>query len=81
MWAVAAATNKCAEQKPHLERLLAGEVPRSRSRRHRGEVPVPSFELDRRLGPHPWTVYVADAIHQELEPAVRALADDDGAEE
>jgi nucleoside 2-deoxyribosyltransferase len=31
--------------------------------------------------PHPWTVYVADAIHQELEPAVRALADDDGADE
>jgi len=24
--------------------------------------------------PHPWTVYVADAVHAELEDAVRALA-------
>jgi len=24
--------------------------------------------------PHPWTVYVAEAVHTELEPAVRALA-------
>ena len=27
--------------------------------------------------PHPWTVYVADAICAELESAVRALADAD----
>ena len=25
--------------------------------------------------PHPWTVYVADAVYAELEPAVRALSD------
>jgi nucleoside 2-deoxyribosyltransferase len=25
--------------------------------------------------PHPWTVYVAAAVHAELEDAVRALAD------
>jgi nucleoside 2-deoxyribosyltransferase len=31
--------------------------------------------------PHPWTVYVADAIHDELDPAVRALADEDGGDE
>lgn len=26
--------------------------------------------------PHPWTVYIADAIQPELESAVRALAED-----
>ncbi len=25
--------------------------------------------------PHPWTVYVADAVYAELEPAVRALGE------
>jgi nucleoside 2-deoxyribosyltransferase len=27
--------------------------------------------------PHPWTVYVADAVEQDLETAVRALVGDD----
>jgi nucleoside 2-deoxyribosyltransferase len=29
--------------------------------------------------PHPWTVYVADAVHAELEAAVRALPADSAA--
>jgi nucleoside 2-deoxyribosyltransferase len=31
--------------------------------------------------PHPWTVYVADAIYAELERAVQALADESHAGE
>jgi nucleoside 2-deoxyribosyltransferase len=31
--------------------------------------------------PHPWTVYVADAIYTELEQAVQALADESHAGE
>jgi nucleoside 2-deoxyribosyltransferase len=27
--------------------------------------------------PHPWTVYVADLVHAELEAAIQALADGD----
>ena len=30
--------------------------------------------------PHPWTVYVADVICDELERAVQALSDDDAAQ-
>ena len=43
-------------------------------------LPARWWSLHRRQPPHPWTVYVADAIHVDLELAVGALLTAPGAE-